>query len=97
MDYKLKNESKMRSYLQQRTNKKLTNKEFKDCIDNFVYVAEYINEETEGKGLIKESASLEVEIDDEIYEVFVNYNYMYENGNKYALIDFDYGYEPPLI
>ena len=42
---------------------------------------------------IKEGASLEVEVDEKLYEVWVEYSFVWEDGIEVVLIDFNYRYE----
>jgi len=97
MNYRLPNEKKMRNYLDQFSYRKVTEKEWEDCIENFVGFAEYIEEEMEGKQLIQEGASTEVDIGKDSYEVWIIFNWVYEHGVKIVLIDFDYSYSLGIV
>jgi len=92
VDYRLLNENKMKNYLSYRSGCDVNKRDLQGCIDYFVEFADYINEVREGNKFIKEGASLEVEINKELYEVWVHYNFVWENGKEIALIDLDTKY-----
>jgi len=98
INYRLLNKSKMKYYLSNRIGYKVSESEFQNCIDYFVEYVEFIDETREGNKFIKEGASLEVDIGNEVYEVWVNYNFVWEcgeneEGKEVVLIDFNYEYE----
>jgi len=93
INYKLLNKNKMKNYLSNRVGYNISEIEFQNCIDYIVDFVNYINEvrEDEGKGkYIKEGASLEVDIKDDVIEVWVNYNFIWENEKEFVLVGFDY-------
>jgi hypothetical protein len=94
MNTRFKNQDKMKNFLETYTGEKLSAEEFQDHLDYFVEFADYINEETDGLYNIREGASLELEIKDEHYEVWVKYDSVVENNQRSMLIDFDYSYPP---
>jgi len=93
INYKLLNKSKMKNYLSNRVGYKVSEFNFNNCIEYIVDFAEYINDMREGNKFIKEGASLEIVINNEILEVLVNYNFVLEKGIEIVLIDFDYRYK----
>lgn len=96
LDYKLANEELMKFYLSVRLGRKITEEEFQLFIENFVEMAKYIRETVEGDGkpFIKEGASIEQEIEDEYYELWVSYDVRFnEEGKSVVWIDIDYEYE----
>jgi len=93
INYRLLNKSKMKNYLSNRVGYKISEIDFNNCIYYIVDFAEYINDVREGNKFIKEGASLEIVINNEILEVWVNYNFVWQKGIEIVLIDFNYGYE----
>jgi len=93
MNYRLLNKNKMKNYLSNRIGYEISEIHFQNCIDYFVDYAEFIDETREGNKFIKEGASLEVEVDEKLYEVWVEYSFVWEDGIEVVLIDFNYRYE----
>ena len=93
INYRLLNKSKMKNYLSNRVGYKISEIDFNNCIYYIVDFAEYINDVREGNKFIKEGASLEIVINNEILEVWINYNFVLEKGIEIVLIYFDYEYK----
>ena len=93
INYRLLNKSKMKNYLSNRVGYKVSEFNFNNCIEYIVDFAEYINDVREGNKFIKEGASLEIVINNEILEVWINYNFVLEKGIEIVLIYFDYEYK----
>lgn len=96
MKIKLKNPNKMSRYLAWRLGRVIQQEEINDCFEYIREFAEYINEERNGDTLIRERASIELEIDDDDYEVWVIFDSVIENDEKMMLVDFDYSYESEI-
>lgn len=83
----------MERYLSWRMGRTITEQEFLQTIAYFKDVAQFIYENRKGSPFIRENASLEVEIEEECYEVWVNFDSFVEDGQHRMLVDFDYSYD----
>lgn len=87
------NERKMKSYLSKRLGIKIDEPTFKECKDEFIDMYKYIDSETSGKHPIQTGASMELQINDDSYEVWVTYHKIIEDSEATILVDFDYSYD----
>lgn len=94
MNYKLRNEEKMRKYLSKRACvNSVTDIDFQDTIDYFLLAIDFIEETRDGKPKPREGACLTAIIDEEDIEVWVIFDYIVENNEEIVVIDFDYNYD----
>ena len=96
MKIEFKNEDKMRNYLDNRINGKITDEDFQNCKDYFIESIEDFREMDEYKMKIREQASLTIDIEDEEYEVFIIYDNIVKHGEEVTIIDFDYEHDDLL-
>jgi hypothetical protein len=97
MNTRFKNQDKMKNFLETHTGEEISNEDFNNCLDYLIEMANYINKETDGNYKIREGASLSIDINDEEYEVYIQFDSVIENNERSMLIDFDYTHEPQII
>lgn len=96
MKTRLKDEERMKKNLSERFNFEITDELFKENVEYFASVADFIVETRDGNPKPHESASLTFSVDedeiedDEDYEVFVSYDFIKENEELIAVIDIDF-------
>lgn len=88
-----KNETRMKRYLNHISESKITEEDFQNCKDYLSETLEFIKETRENQMLIREGASLTIDINNEEYEVWVTYDNVIKDGETVTLIDFNYKYD----
>ena len=96
MRIKIKDENKMRKFIDSNIEGNISNEDFNNWLDYLQETADYIEEIEQSEESmiekIRQGSSLSLTIDDEEYEVNVKLNRLVDNKGIYFEVDMDYDY-----
>ena len=96
MRIKIKDENKMRKFIDSNIEGNIGDKDFNNWLDYLQETADYIEETEQSEETmiekIREGSNVSLTIDDEEYEVNVKFTRLVDSEGMYFLVDMDYDY-----
>jgi hypothetical protein len=95
MRIKIKDENKMRKFINSNIEENINDEDFQDWIDYLQEYADFINDvenEDSKFNRVRQTANLTLIIDENDYEVEVNFDKIVDNEGIYFEVDMDYKY-----